>query len=366
MLKEEVVEIMKEKAKCNYFFEYNEDIYFSNIRFNALLCLKKESKNIEFVSFFDNEDPMIPNLHNQIIENNGKLYFIPLRGKGISIYDVNNMIMEYILLSDSEAMISGVFVVDKKLYLIPTRDTKLAVYIDLDNHSVHQNDELQRALNENINFFCDLYGCTLVGNQLIISIFNTGRLLLFDLTTLEYKYLEFGDKRFDNIECIKSDLWITSSVGSTIYRYNNDNGIESFILNEKKVDRQFFRICENNGFMYALPCFGNSIYAKRVENDKWRCIDSSIPKEFHRDCEDDTLFMGIYRKEKILHLLPKNGNGMLEMDGFGIRFIPFDIEEKEYREIMKKRKVGLFEQECRNILYENNSCRLIDYLEMVE
>lgn len=354
---------MKHLFRCNDLCEYEGEWLFSNLEFNALMRFNPRTKKIEFIDFFAEESNYKPNLHSKTLIYNEKVVFVPLRGKGVSIYDLNTKNIDFIKLSDKEAMISTAFILDGKLYLIPMNNISLAIYIDLRDYSLSSYKSLQEALREANNYFCDAEGIVLNDYKLVIAMFNTGELLEYDIKTNDYIYHKYENIKFDNIELINECLWCTSTDGGVIYKIDKEWKLESICIDSNSKGRTFFRIVEYHNTIYILPCFGDSIY--RNNEEKWDKLDEHIPTDFYRINKDETFFWGINSSDKGLILFPKSGNGILEISDDNISIYEMKIDNDSYKDLMARRRANLKKKKEKSINMESEDFKLSGLIELL-
>lgn len=354
---------MNSSIKFNDACFYKDYYYFSNLEFNSLFRTKDNLEETEFLGFFENESHVKPNIHNQVLLYKDKLYFIPLRGRGITIYDLITGDKNFIDLHCEEAMISCAFILEGWIYLIPMNNLEMILKINLKDNSVHENTQLRRVIEKFSDlYFCDIYGAALMNHILHMALYNTGKLLQINLLTYEYECFDFADAKFDNISCIKNDIWITSTEGAVLYEVKAGN-IKRIKIGTAQETRQNFRICENQGCLYCLPCFGNSIFIKREHSDDWESMEKSMPKGFQREIKEDTLFMGTYKKECSLLLFPKSGNGIIEMKGDALSFRKIEVSQSELDGLMEQRKNYVWKESA--ILQESNDMSLKCFMSLI-
>ena len=340
--------------------------YFSAIEFNGLFRWNNETGKTEFVCFFDDELATQANLHSHVILHEKRMYFIPFSGRGISIYDLNSKKMDFVSMTDimdSNANIAVALLKDNKIYLFPyyTRSNDFMVF-DLESKEISTWNEMTIKVKKlGLNSFCDFFGAVLRGNELLMVIFGTGVVLKYNFEENNLKKMLFADYRFGNVSLVNDDYYITACDGC-IYRLDEDGNL-SLELNTESKERYFFKLCENNDYLYAVPCFGQHIFMKK-NNSEWTCMEHLMPKEFERIQSGEPLIWGHANNGKKLFLFPKTGNGILSIENDKVSFchLQMDREMDGIKNLLIRRST---ETRDWSVINENGFITLKDYLSFI-
>lgn len=78
------------KNKINFYDGFIQDdvIWFSNLNHNALMTLNLKNGQLSSIARFPGCESYQNNLHIRVIENNGKLYFVPRNGNFVHAFSL--------------------------------------------------------------------------------------------------------------------------------------------------------------------------------------------------------------------------------------------------------------------------------------
>lgn len=98
---------------------YDDKIWFSNDKNNGLWNYSITNKSFEFIGHFVNEKN-ISELHQKVIQINNKIFFIPNRGMGITIYDTITNKQDYVIIErfNGNDFVMDAVVINNKIYIL--------------------------------------------------------------------------------------------------------------------------------------------------------------------------------------------------------------------------------------------------------
>lgn len=342
--------------------------YFSAIEFNGLFRWKEGQPKAEFVSSFDGEQTLQENLHSHVVLYERKMYFIPFNGSGVSIYDVDSGKMDFVSITGdigTKAKIATAFIMECKLYLIPTNNVNDFRILDLQKGEMGNWEELTARLKElRVDYYCDVYGAVLKNNEIYITIFGTGIIVKFNLLNNCFKKMFYENHKMGNISLIGEDCYITTCDGR-IYKLNEQDDMILELDLETKT-RYFFKVCENKESLFAIPCFGDSLFMKKKKSNNWICMKDLLPKEFKRQNQGEPLVWGHQNVAGKLFLFPKASNRILAIEEDCVIFYNLEMVSSMngIKKSLVRRNIYTKEGET-SVMYESGFMDIKDLISVI-
>lgn len=123
-----------DRISCHHFIEREGRIYFSNWFYNGLFQVEPETGKTTFLGSFEKETKSEYNLHWELFQWKGMIYFFPRRGRHIHVYSPTNHSMSTIevrTLSDNFFRIDEVLVDGENAIFLPMEKNAPIKKLDL-------------------------------------------------------------------------------------------------------------------------------------------------------------------------------------------------------------------------------------------
>lgn len=266
-------DLFKNRVACQDFIVYNDKIYFSCLNCNALYKCDLNGDNLRFISFFPNEKIDIRNLHGALAELNGKIFFAPLMGKCVAIYNIetNEMVSVDIsnIVGDCSSKYFDVCINRNKVYMIPARSE----YI-LEIDSVTDKITFHNEWMKNINFYDIIStpairnGTFILNDKMYIPFSRKNILIEIELDSFSEKIIPIGDDNVGFVDAIydkyKNEVYLLKNGQCQIVRYSFNNceiNIIQFDSNSKyknpyinmiKIEKNIFIIPYNENYFFKI------------------------------------------------------------------------------------------------------------------
>ena len=305
------------KNKINFYDGFIQDdvIWFSNLNHNALMTLNLKNGQISSIARFPGCESYRNNLHIRVIENNGKLYFVPRNGNFVHAFSLEKMLFEENIslpYLDNNNIANAIIDKCGRIWIIPAYFKKGIVILNTNDKSAerfNKTDLLHIAEDAFIGPNCVSYNKGVIS----ICIFKSNVLIHIDTSSEEIKYEEL-DARYKPYSFISRD--------GVIFYFSNypDNKILSWNKNEKKYTVIFDGAdCEAAMYMYwnyiqkgneilCIPCDNNDLSIVDIYHNKKKHIRlNQIVKR--NSCNALYSFYREYKGQ--IYLFPSGADGLL-------------------------------------------------------
>lgn len=296
---------------------YNDELWFSNFKFNALQKLNLKNGEVSIVSFFPEFKAEEYYLHSQLIEHNKKIYFIPLDKSVINIWNLesNNWEKSIKLPYDVKLRYSKAFLKGSFIWLFPYCLKDVILKIDLTNNKVSElrnlTDKIKAKFSEDVYLWPS--NISLYKEKFYITAFDKDVLLVVDSDSeeivAEYK---LENEPIRGIQPIEDDKCV----------FFTDKSPELFIWDLKADTTKSYKVDFNlkNGqvsfsdFLYegkkiiALPKHIDEIFAMDLTKDE--VIKLELPVGFQRS-SPYPLFEFAKSCDNKVYLFPRGCNKLL-------------------------------------------------------
>lgn len=326
--------------------EINDEIWFPNMNFNALIKLEKLSGKIHVKDIFPNYDIAAYRLYSAVRRVNDQLVFVPYNSEDIISYNTTagtfrSVDLDTKRIGERRNYFVASYVYKQYIYMFPWRAECIVKY-DTINHSVkYLGESLHKILidlPENENEGCFWQQFEILDDKIYIPFLGLGAVAIFDIKDdcLEIKYLNI-EGGCSTINYTDDYFYLSSAKTLKIYRWDRKTDkIEifdsfpesletdgyvfsySYHINDKLL---FFPAGSNpiisfdirSGKMYKEQNFSSTYYIKK-EKDKNLIIaeDMNAPCVF--DYEEENLRFNpyckmddAYNKKEINSFLLKHG-----------------------------------------------------------
>lgn len=351
-------------------------MYFSETTFNGLFRVKEEGGEAEFLGRFPEEDPWQGDLHRALYLRENKIYFIPLNGRGISIYDIenNSFSMIWLVLNDNErARYCQTIDIDAGILLIPSRLNVPFAIFHLDSEKIEFHREINRRIMEKIapsnewEFF-SAHGAIKDGDMLYLSVGDTN--VVFSLSLKTWNVDMTILPMYARIRCmnkINDVFWFTLKEHSII-QWNPTTGScnkHTIPGKTKDLNYPYLLLLKHGDNLLLLAGREDKIWEIDDKRIEWKDCTDYIDKSFQRDIQGSLLFLGYHADNESLILFPRSGNGVLKKkaseDVFS--FIPVKYDRVFVSELRREWIKYLVKN---NQLHFERDLALEDFLEGVD
>lgn len=248
------------KLRCLGYAEVGDDIWFSNLNFNALMKLNKSSGRLQIVDTFPHYEIQRNWLYSTVHYINGQLIFIPCNSEEIAAYDIQSKEYSFTALRQDYLGKEGghflsLYAYGHYLYLFPAR-ARCIVRYDVIDHSVKY---LENELREVTVDFPEKTICfsryEIVDEKICMPFLELNAVAVFDVRkeSLEVKYLDIPGG-CSTINYVNGKFYLASYERSEIYCWEEDTG-------KVKVYDEFPEGFRTGGeaFLYTY-CTGNRLF----------------------------------------------------------------------------------------------------------
>ena len=295
-------------------------LFLSACNFNGLFRFDLETEELSFVSHFPCEKLSKKYLHSGVIKSNNKVFFIPYSGCSICSFDLKKNEFEYDELCDKDTNYAFVFplIYKKKVFIIPSDLSGNVFRLEEGGEKFTVDRRLTDIIHDLLKLeqgaMCDLSGCAIHDNILIIGLFGKSKILKIDIESGEANVLTTNGITVGNLIFYNDSVWIVSSDGEKCSKITEDgNTLCEYNLCESNT-RGYQLFVAYNGELYLLGCVKDSLL-KLVDNN-WVEVVNEIPIEFKRVTEWAFL-SGSKVIDDDLFLFPISGNGIVKINQTG-------------------------------------------------
>lgn len=133
-----------ERIACHNFVTVDGYAYFSNWYYNGLFKVEVQTGKTTFLGHFEGEKLSQKNIHRELLLKDGRIYFLPKRGRHMHIYKLSDQSMEWIeIRSDfEESFVVGEVVLGENYFaFIPVEKSYPVRKVDLATFAVTDTSE---------------------------------------------------------------------------------------------------------------------------------------------------------------------------------------------------------------------------------
>lgn len=211
-------------------FDSGEDIWFSNNLYNGLFRYNIADKKTYFVSFFENEEKNQRGLHQRVVHNKGKLFFLPGLSKHIHVVDLKDCSMKSINVAEhigtcADTSLSCVYLKDNQLYVFPKDISKLMYRMDLETMEITAEKdfsyEISVFLNQEEGKFC--YKPYQKEGIVWFPVLKTNKVLKYSINEKKFDLYELEISNSIAIEEYNNSFWLLVENGRSVYQWDGEN-----------------------------------------------------------------------------------------------------------------------------------------------
>ncbi len=316
------------------------ELWFSNINFNALMKMNIKTGKTEFVDTF----PEIPNvqeyIHIRVIHYEKCLYFIPYKDTTIHIWNYQELKWERPITVNCTEIINA-FLYNDEIWFFPSTFENSIVKLDLKSKKEIVLTELTLQINRANSkcFLLDISNISLYEDQILVSSYEGNTVVAIDCKTESI----INMYSFDNVSIagVKSKdqdhFWVWFTNSSDIYLVNIKK--ENIICIKTDVKFHYNRIPFSNivnideNQALVLPRHTDDILL--VDTLRNETYSVKMPNAFER-CKISPLIFFYRNLDDTVILFPCSGNALLVFDKktLSVSQMFFDTDEglSEYAE----------------------------------
>lgn len=240
----------------------DNDLWISSANDNGLYKIGLSNSECEFVRMFPNESFKRGYLHSSSVKFGDELFFVPFAGKYISVYNLNNGLINCYRLEHYSDEMSSLFyssvVKGENLYLIPCR-YEYIVEFNMRAKVINEYkvfDRNGKKLSEIKPFV--LKGVCSVNGKIYIGENAKNQLIEFDLNTKKVSEYEipYDLSGISNLEYVDDEIWVFGKNGLILYGSLRQGNFEVLEDAEKDDERHF-------GVYYETLVDGKNIYVSK-------------------------------------------------------------------------------------------------------
>ncbi|MBR3624331.1 MAG: hypothetical protein IKN43_13400 [Selenomonadaceae bacterium] len=318
-------------------------VYFSETTFNGLFRYKEGENEAEFLGRFPNEDLWQGDLHREVFVKGDKLYFIPMNGHGITVYDCVDGTFEMLkILGKEEEYVHFAQCVklENEILLIPVDYGTPFTLFNIETEEIRTLPEIFEKIAKNIPLpvryeVFPVHSTVLKDDILYLSVSSTNILLKLSLADykvekivlpfeIHLRYMSF----FDGVFYFTAQEHLIASWKEA----DNTGQIYEMPGEAEDPNYPYLKIERYNNNLYVIAGREDHFWKFNPTTGEWQDLLKKAPEEFERDLKGPLLFLGYSINKNILKLYPRAGNG----------FLTFDIEKGafEFKQYLYDAKAG--------------------------
>ncbi|MBP5553348.1 MAG: hypothetical protein J6X94_00595 [Lachnospiraceae bacterium] len=368
---------MRAFSHCAHFhdmIEFDEYIYYSESSFNGLFRYKKDETIAEFVDTFPDEDIWQWDLHRRIIRYEDGLFFIPLNGRGISIYHPYNNQFDFIDISKGDGQnvhFSDTIILDeKKVLLVPQCDEDFMV-VNLDKRTVERFDlivNMREMCIDNKTHnewprFSTQSNCR-IDDDIYIALYDTSYIYKITLDRKDINVIKLPcDKHIRGISGTDDSIWI-SFMEDVVAKYDVLSGnieLKEIPYMTENATYPYLSVLEYFNKVVIIPGREDKFILTNRKMDEWELLN--FPAGYKREFGfGNTVLTLDYRiVETNLYMYPRSSNGILIYDFINNSLDNRSINYKnEFTEYLNGKLAASYIKE--DIIIESVDYKIIDFL----
>ena len=304
---------------------HNGYVYFSENSFNGLFRYKEGDNEAEFLGRFPEEDLWQWDLHRNVFVYMDKLYFIPMNGHGISVYDCKNGSFEMLHIpgiDNDYVRFDQCVELDKEIFLIPLNLNTPFVLFNLLTKEIRILADISVQLVGLLTLptLYEVFSvhCAVKANNCIyLAVSSTNAILKISLDTkrvekivlpveVHIRYMSYIDGMF--FFTAKEHLFFS-------WREETDS-CEVYNMPEEAMDYNYpyLKIEKYKDRFYVIPGREDRFWRFSPVTNEWVDLLEKMPVYFEREYKGSLLFLGYRREESMLVLYARSGKGILILD----------------------------------------------------
>lgn len=266
------------KLRSFGYAEIDDEIWFPNLNFNALMKINKLTGRLEIVDKFPNYGVWQGWLYSTVCHVNGQLVFVPSWSEEIVAYHIETQKfvstpLDNKFIGEKKYYFGSAYVYKQYVYMFPT-GAKCMVRYDAEKQTItyleNNVSALIRAIPETLSCFYQQF--EVIDQKIYIPFLELNAVVIFDLKdeSTEIKYLDI-EGGCSTINYLNEYFYLTSFRSPKIYRWNDKTGkvqtYQSF-PDEFKGEKLFIGACKTEDSLIFFPGRSNMIISFSVLSGK--------------------------------------------------------------------------------------------------
>ncbi len=250
-------------------------IYFASSDFNGLYRWNITRHETDFLLFFPDEDVFVPNIYGHVIRSGDNIFFLPIHGKKISIYDKQNNSLDSIDIGEDgyESLhISAYIKLQDRFLLIPADLKRNFWFFYPEERRFEKASQISKKISNIIkdedSAICRYQGACTFKEEIMISVLNKEYLLNINIIRGEIRKIPIKSFKTNNMFAGNDFLWLVSSDGREIVKWYNEKKYEKISFNDVE-EKAFFSIVAYKDTFLLLPWRGDEVKKYNKEKDIW-------------------------------------------------------------------------------------------------
>lgn len=317
----------------------NGKLYFSEARFNGLICLDLNSCECVFLMPFLEEPFLCGTLHRKCVQWGDWLYFLPEKSRFIHAYNYKTKQQKCFNLQEIGIQAPFVYepvILGNKLFYFSMKHGSPACVFDLDNHVLQRDDRLAEWCNNNGLKKDGIFGCRLgsKGNWVYFVEDNQNDIIQWNLETGTGEVVKSDAHYLFGVTCVENRLWLyTRDELSLHYRDISKNAHEC-VVEMNCEGRTYNHVIGVGEVIVAVPKQGREIFYLEQGERNFHRMDvlEGVPADFEKEVQ----FFGYDIDGTVVYLFLAVGQGLIRFDTEEktVEWIPTVItDEKEQNRI---------------------------------
>lgn len=287
-------ETYMDRVSAHDFVIKSGKVYFSALNNNGLYSYDVSSKETTFLTSFPNEKIDARHLHGAVIEFESKLYFAPMNGRYIAIYNIEKSEIQTIDIHVADVGLYSKYfdalVYKRKIIFIPSR-AKNIIILDIDTQKVEFHSEWQNELilSEGNKSPMIKNGSFIKDDMLYMPYCRNNHLIKMSLIDFSVSHISINGVDSGFVDAIFDEkdncIWLLQNGKAAIVKVSiNDGTSEMFSIDceEENIDFPYVNMIDMDKYIY-LPSY-QSNHSMRF--DKTNGEYAIINLEADTECND--------------------------------------------------------------------------------
>ena len=205
---------------CYACIEIDDELWISNARYNGLFKYSIDQKTLQFIGIFDSQPEGWSGIHNCIEQYDDELFFFPLMGDAIDVYNIKENSFSSIKPEGWErrkAAVAAVYIKKRHAYIF-MKNSASCFLLSLPEHKI-----LEEIFMPNVNRISlpgskIIEGTVLIGERVYFPIQGTTYLACFDLSTQYESVIEvnYPVPFIGAIACINKNIVVSDAANNIV------------------------------------------------------------------------------------------------------------------------------------------------------
>ena len=350
----------------------NDYVYYSNLNFNGLYKYDLKTNKNTFIGFFPGEAKSTRHLHGAVKLIKGKLYFAPMSGNCIAVYDIENGSFDSYNIRDfcttKYTKFYDILEFEGSVYFIPSRSESI-VKMNCKTNELNIYNNWDKYINRNLDKKSPVIknGSFIYNNELYLPCCRDNFIIVIDLSTFIVRRIKIENVKNGFCDAFfntnNKEITLLVNGEASIVKYNLDSGKSKVfkypLLNSNNIDFPYQKMINLNERIfipayqqeYSLVFDVNDCVFYKVNLENIYCVYEREWNAFHynvyKHTDDDIWIM--------------------DTGDYKITRVNRELKTKEFFYLIDKEAPIRIYSEVGRITYkENDRMDLNDFIRMVE